>query len=293
MSAALTRGLTAAIAGAVCYGSAPAIQALAARRETAGSGVGARLTFRLARRPVWLAGLALDVLGFALEAYAFSNAPATFVAPVMACDMIVFVLVGSWLFRERLSRLGVGGIAVISAGVALLAVVFARADQLGATASNGELLGFLVGAVGVCGLAALAGGRASARDRAALAAGIFSGASGLAYGLATMATRQIGRAFTPDHPWDLLATPTPYVLAGCSVLAIMLMQRGLQTNPLLTFPVVSAVAAMLPVGLSAAVLDDQVPGGVRRLGFVVALVLIAGGVTLLGRDRAAAEKHTS
>jgi hypothetical protein len=108
-----------------------------------------------------------------------------------------------------------------------------------------------------------------------------------------MATRQVGRVFSPDDPWHLLATPTPYVLAGCSVLAIMLMQRGLQSKPLLTFPVVSAVAAMLPVGLSAAVLDDQVPGGSRRVGFVLALVLIATGVALLGRDRVAAERHTS
>ena len=292
MSAALTRGLTAAIAGAVCYGSAPALQAVAARQEAAGTGVGARLTLRLARRPVWLLGLALDVLGFALEAYAFSRAPATFVAPVMACDMIVFVMVGSWTFRERLSRLGIGGIAVISCGVAVLAVVFAGREELGATASNAEMFGFLIGAVVVCAIAAVAGSRASAAGKAALAAGIFSAASGLTYGLATMATRQVGRAFTPGHPWQLLATPTPYVLAGCSLLAITLMQRGLQTNPLLTFPVVSAVAAMLPVGLSAAVLDDQVPGGAGRLGFVAALVLIAGGVTLLGRDRAAAEHHT-
>jgi uncharacterized membrane protein YhhN len=125
-----------------------------------------------------------------------------------------------------------------------------------------------------------------------LAAGWFAGGSGVAYGLATMATRQVGRAFDPDNPWHLLATPTPYVLAGCSILAITLMQRGLQTKPLLTFPVVSAVAAMLPVGISAAVLDDQVPGGAGRLGFVCALVLIAGGVALLARDRAAAERHT-
>jgi hypothetical protein len=57
--------------------------------------------------------------------------------------------------------------------------------------------------------------------------------------------------------------------------------------------VVSAVAAMLPVGLSAAVLDDQVPGGAGRVGFVAALLLIAGGVGLLGRDRVTAEQHTS
>jgi drug/metabolite transporter (DMT)-like permease len=286
-------GLAAALTGAVCYGSAPAVQAVAARREAAGHGVGARLTLRLARRPVWLAGLVLDLIGFGLEAYAFSRAPATLVAPVMACDMIIFVVLGSWLFRERLSTLGVGGIAVICVGVALLAVVFAGRGELGATATDAELLWFLAGCAIVCGVAAALGTQALKRKQAVLAAGVFSATSGIAYGLATMATRQVGRVFSPDDPWHLLATPTPYVLAGCSVLAIMLMQRGLQSKPLLTFPVVSAVAAMLPVGLSAAVLDDQVPGGSRRVGFVLALVLIATGVALLGRDRVAAERQTS
>jgi drug/metabolite transporter (DMT)-like permease len=287
------RGLIAALAGALCYGSAPAVQAVAARRETAGRGVGARLTLRLARRPIWLAGLLLDIVGFALEAYAFSRAPATLVAPVMACDMIVFVLVGMWLFRERLSVLGVCGIVGIGAGVAVLAIVFAGRQELGATASDAELLWFAAGAVLVCGLAVLAGIQAMRAHRTVFAAGVFSGAAGIAYGLATMATRQIGRSFTPGRPWELLATPTPYVLAVCSLLAITLMQRGLQTKPLLTFPVVSAVAAMLPVGLSAAVLGDQVPGGAGRVGFVGALVLIATGVGLLGRDRVTAEQHTA
>ena len=293
MSMTLTAGLTAALGGAICYGAAPAVQAVAARREEQGEGVGARLTLRLARRPVWLAGLALDVGGFALEAFAFSRAPATLIAPVMAIDMIVFVVLGSWLFRERLSRLGVLGIAVICAGVAVLAAVFSGKHEPGANASNAQLLFFLGGAVVVCGAAALGGRRAIAAGRGALAAGGFAVASGITYGLATMATRQVGRAFDPGSPWQLLATPTPYVLAGCSLLAITVMQRGLQSNPLLTFPVVSAVAAMLPVGIAAAILDDQVPGGMRRLAFVVALLLIAGGVALLGRDRAAAEHHTS
>lgn len=292
MSSTLSAGLTAAIAGAVCYGAAPAVQAVAARREVQGEGVGARLTLRLARRPIWLTGMAIDVGGFALEAFAFSRAPATLVAPVMACDMIVFVLVGSWLFRERLSRLGLFGIGMICVGVIDLGLVFSGKHEPGANASNAELLFFLAGAVGVCGAGALIGSRAIAAGRAAFAAGVFAVASGIAFGLATMATRQVGRAFDPGDPWQLLATPTPYVLAGCSLLAITLTQRGLQSNPLLTFPIVSAVAAMLPVGIAAAILDDQVPGGLRRLAFVVALLLIAGGVAFLGRDRAAAEQHT-
>lgn len=292
MSGGLVTGVTAALAAAVCYGAAPVVQAVAARRETAGAGVGGRLVLRLARRPLWLAGIAVDLVGFVFEAIAFSAAPATLVAPLMAFDTIVFVLIGSSVFHDRLSPRGVAGICVISVGIAALAAAFAADDTLGATASDTELLSFLAAAVGVCGLAAVLGGRALAAGRSVLAAATFSAAAGLAFGLTTMSTRQVGRTFHLDRPWLLLATPTPYVLAVSSVLALMLMQRGLQTNPLLTVPVVSALGAMLPVGLAAGVLGDPVPQGPRLAGFVAALVLIAGGVALLGRDRVTAEQHT-
>jgi len=105
-----------------------------------------------------------------------------------------------------------------------------------------------------------------------------------------MATRQIGRVFSPDDPWHLLKTATPYTLIVCSLLGIGMMQRGLQTSALLAFPIVSAMGALLPVVLGSTLLDDQVPSGWGRFVFVFALVCVGSGVILLGRDRAAAER---
>jgi uncharacterized membrane protein YhhN len=113
----------------------------------------------------------------------------------------------------------------------------------------------------------------------------FSLASGVAYGFATLATRQVGRTFTGDEPWQILTGPAPYVLVGCSILAIATMQRALQTSPTITFPITSEVSAFLPVIVGAALFGDPVPTGGRQVLFVAALVLMAGGVGLLGRDR--------
>jgi drug/metabolite transporter (DMT)-like permease len=293
MSTNLARGMTAAIAAAAFYGSAPAVQAVAARREPAGRGVGARLTLRLASRPIWLIAFGGELIGFALEAYAFSVAPATLVAPLMACDMVVFVLVATWIFHERLSARGVAGIATMSLGVALLAVGFGGQGELGDPASNTEMLWFLVGCVLWAGVTAGAGTRALMADRRVAAAAFFSAAAGVSYGLGTVATRQVGRTFSADSPWHLLATATPYTLAVCSLLGISLTQRGLQTSALLTFPVTSAVSALLPVVIGSTLLSDEVPGGAGRAAFVIALLLLAGGVVLLGQDRAAAEARAA
>jgi drug/metabolite transporter (DMT)-like permease len=288
-----TTGLLAAVSGAVLYGSAPVAQAVAAAGVAKGSGLGVRLTLRLARRPLWLAGLLADIGGFVLEAFAFSQAPTTLVAPIMACDMVVFVVLCWPAFGERPSCRGAAGAGLMAAAVALLALTFGNGPGLGTPAGDATLFGFLAAAVAAAAVGGRIGSRSIARGRPTLAAGAFSAACGICFGLATLTTRQVGRTFSPDDPWQLLATPTPYVLAACSVLAITMMQRALQTGPVLAFPVTSALSAFVPVIIGAALLGDRVPAGWGRPGFALALVLVGCGVALLGADRSAAEARTS
>jgi hypothetical protein len=211
----------------------------------------------------------------------------------MACDMVVFVLLSRWAFAARLGLRGWVGVTAIAVAVAVLAVAFARGEELGDPASTATLVWFavvsvLAGAV-AAGVAALLG----LTNRPLVAAGVFSIASGVAYGLATLSTRQVGRTFSADHPWQLLATPTLYVLVTCSIVGIVMMQRALQVGPVLAFPVVSALGAMLPVVLAVTLLNDAVPSGARRAGFVIALLVLVAGVGLLGADRSRAEHAAS
>ena len=254
--------------------------------------MGLALVLRLLRQPIWLLGLGLEIAGFLLEAVAFSVAPATLVAPVVACDMLVFVVLGSIVFGSRFSGTGLCGAGAMMCAVGLLTLAFSPDVKLGSPADNVQLAAFLAGCIVVAGAASLLGTRALAAERRLAAAAVFSMAAGIAYGLATMSTRQVGRTFSIHHPWSLLATVTPYVLVGCSVLGISLSQRALQTNPITAFPLTSAVAAFLPVILGAALLGDQVPTGGLRALFVGALALLAAGVTLLARDRSVAEVAT-
>lgn len=284
MSGQYAAGLVAAVAAAGCYGAAPVAQAVAARSAPPGSGVGLGLALRLVRRPIWLLGFLAEIGAFGLEAYAFSAAPATLVAPVASCDLVVFLLLGALLLGARPSALARWGIAAMSGGAVLLALSLSGDAPLGRPATTTQLLVGLGGCAVLVGVCALAGQRAVDARRPATAASAFSLGSGLAYGVATVATRQIGRTFDPDHWWRLLTTPTPYVLAGCSVLAIAMMQRGLQTSALLTYPTTSAVSAFLPVVVGASLLDDPVPAGLALAGFVAGLVLVGAGVVLTARE---------
>ncbi|HJQ00671.1 MAG TPA: hypothetical protein VJ851_03640 [Jatrophihabitans sp.] len=290
MSGGFVAGFAAALVAAVCYGVAPVVQAQVAQNSPLGRGPGIGLLLRLARRPLWLVAVAGEFGGFLAEAYAFSQAPTTLVAPVAACDMLVFVVTGCLVFRYRPSATGVLGALATIAGVLSLAVAD-RGDLLGRPASTGTMIVFVVCAVVAAGLAVLAGWRAGGRTVPAAIA--FSAGAGVAYGIATLATRQIGRTFHLDAVGRLLASPTPYVLVACSLLAMGLLQRGLQTAPLITFPIVSALSALLPVVVGLLFLDDPAPPGWRRALLVVALALIVAGLGLMARDRLAAERGTA
>jgi hypothetical protein len=277
-------GLAAALGAALLYGGAPVVQATVTPTVPPARGLGLGLLWQLLRRPVWLIALIGEIGGFVCEAYAFSVSPTMLVAPVASCDLLVFVLVGSIVFRHRPSRVGVLGVAATLGGV--IALAFASRDSgVGQPASTATLIGLLVGCPIVVGTLAGVGQRAMrSPSRAAVA---FSAGAGIAYGVATLATRQIGRTFHLDRQAveRLLTGPAPYTLAVCSVLGIALLQRGLQAAPLLTFPIVSGLSAFLPVVLSIGLLSDPVPAGGRRVLLIVALMLIALGLVLLGLDR--------
>ncbi|MFL6163664.1 MAG: hypothetical protein ACJ74U_15775 [Jatrophihabitantaceae bacterium] len=289
MTGRLAAGLACAVVAAVLYGSAPVLQGVVARR-TADSRLGLRLAIRLARQPLWLLGLCCEIFGFVLEADAFSKGPATLVAPIMALDLLVFVLLGSQAFGTPLSRHAGWGVLAMLCGLVLLALAFSAETGLGRAASNGQLALFVGISLVTAGVATLLGNRMQAAGQRVAAAAAFGTASGVCYGFATLTTRQVGRTFTVQQPWQLLGSPTPYALAGCSILGIVLTQRALRLSPLIGFPLTSAIAAFLPVLLGAAVLGEGVPGDARRAAFLCALALLLVGVMLIARDRATIEQ---
>ncbi|WP_018637564.1 DMT family transporter [Parafrankia elaeagni] len=296
MNTALVLGLPITIVSAALYGVAPLLQAMAARREEAGAGLGLGLLARLATRPLWLLGLAVEAGSFLLEVYALSVAPVALVAPVMALDMIVFTLLARRALGEQISRVGWSGVGLMVAGVGLLAYAFHRNAEVGSPAGRNVLLAFLVLGLIFSLLCAFGANLAAARRKIAGAALGFGLAAGVSYAIATLATRQIGLAVhehrNGDSPLvDLLSTPTPYILILFSVLALGLEQRGLQGRAaVIAFPVTSGVSAFLPVTLGLTLFDEPAPDGPRLLAFVVSLVMVAAGIAALGRDRMAANR---
>ncbi len=278
----LVPGLVCALGAATCYGAGPLVQALAARRTETGRGLGLGLLTRLVRNKLWLAGVGADLGGFGFEAVALALAPAAFVTPLLLFDMVVLGLLATRVVHERLSRLGVAGIAAILTGGVLLTAAFATSHHgVGRQATLGEQF-VLVGVVVLAAAGAFVAGR---RPPGGVTAALLGGASGIAYAMATLCTRQISLSLRDHNVWHQLLTPAPYLLAVAALLSLSLLSRALQAGAaVVAVPVTSAFAALLPAVAGLAVFGEPVPRGGALVAFIAALPLLVAGLVLLARQ---------
>ncbi|HET6794361.1 MAG TPA: DMT family transporter [Acidimicrobiales bacterium] len=293
MSRILTEAVPAALGATVLYNVSPVIEAVAARHEKAGKGLGLGLLARLATNPLWLAGLVCELGGFALEVYALTRAPLILVQPLLASGLVI-VAVGAALFlRERLRPIGYLGIAALVAGVVALTVSIAGSGQQGAHLPDTDELWPAVGSATLfAGICFWAGVRDLATGHVTRAGALLGAAAGFLYTVSAIATRYLGLQishFDLHHVAHTMVGPAPYLLAVYSVVALAITQRGLQSAAALaTIPTMTVLSAVLPVPAGIFLFGEEVPSGVRAVLFVLALIAVVIGVIILGSRGAVA-----
>jgi drug/metabolite transporter (DMT)-like permease len=118
----LAAGAAAAAVAALCFNGAVVLYAIESRTVSAEHGLRLSLVTRLARRPRWVAALALDALGWPFQLLALSLAPITVVQPTLAVGLLLLVAVGSRRLGERVGAREVLAVLGVVAGVAGLAL---------------------------------------------------------------------------------------------------------------------------------------------------------------------------
>jgi len=267
--------IAAALAAAVLYGAGAAVeqrQAAAAPKSLAGR---PRLLLLLACQPLWLAGIAGQVGGFAAHAVALRSGPLTMVQVLVSSELVVAVLIVRIWSGRRLSRASwASALTVLAAVVAFLTLAspahdranpphYAAAAILGAAATGAGAL-----------VAAAVGLRAAGRRRAVLLA--------VAAGLADACSAVVTMAFAhlASHGLGALATSwTTYAVIVCGIGNVLLTQTAYQAGqPMLTLPVIAAVTPLASVAVGIGLLGETprtgVAGGVAA-GFAVLVVSVA------------------
>ena len=258
-----------ALGAAVCFGTATVLQAMAARATggdtSGGAAADAVLLLRALRQWRYLAGLALDGVGFLLQIAALRSLPIYTVGAALAASLAVTAVVAARLLRVRLSRVEWGAVGVVCAGLAMLGLASGtEGDRAGSIALKYAMLATAVGVL----LLGVAGGRLSGRGRA-LVLGL---GAGFGFGVVEVAVRLVDDLAVGQ----LLRNPATYALLVGGGAAFLLLTSALQRGS-----VTVATAGMVvgetvgPAVVGVVWLGDRTREGLvwlAVLGFVVGVV---------------------
>ncbi|MFJ5529685.1 hypothetical protein [Streptomyces sp. NPDC093261] len=261
-----------ALGASVCFGTATVLQAVAARAASPGGGGDAALLLRALRQWRYLAGLALDGLGFLLQIAALRSLPIYAVGAALASSLAVTAVAGARLLGVRLTGNEWAAVGVVCAGLAMLGLASgAEGGRAGPTALKYAMLATALAVL----LLGLAGGRLPGRGRS-LVLGL---GAGFGFGVVEVTVRLVD-GLTPSA---LLTNPAVYALLLGGGAAFLLLTTALERGS-----VTVATAGMVlgetvgPAAVGVVWLGDRTREGLTWLavlGFGVAVV----GALLLAR----------
>lgn len=255
------------------------LQGVATRQTADTGGVDPGLLVRLVHQPVFLASLALNLLGFGLHVTALQSLPLFLVQAIIAASVAVTAVLSVRVFGQPLTRAQWSAVGLVVIGLAVLGPTAQTNDAV--SGSTGRSLALLATVV-VAALASVGVARLSG-PVAPLGLGLLAGVS---YGVVALSARLL-----PDFtPAGLLGSPATYVLLLAGAVAFLLystaMQRGSVTA---TTAALVITQTAVPALVGVLLLGDRVKPGLTPVA-VAGFLLALGGAVGLARFEGA--RHT-
>ncbi len=281
----MERAIPLALLASVFTATSSVCQRLGAR-DIKPSGLDVWLIFRLARRPVWLLGIASMILGFVFQVAALHYGALALVQPILALELLfVFgymAVLGSRTVRPR-DWLAA---AAMSSGLGLF--LFA-ADPGGgrqhAPTSLWLLAGLLTLGVVLSGLAVAFGLRRHPRRSESGRAAILGALTGISWGFVAAVIKEFSYHLGGGLS-GIFSNWSVYVLIGAGAASLLLASHALAAGPLAAsqpgFTILDPLAASL---LGIFLFSEHVQTATEDLALeALALALLLAGVSALSHS---------
>lgn len=273
--------IAAALGGALFIALGYVVQQHAAAQEPPDERLSPRLLIHLARRPLWLGGIASMVCGQVLGAVALGKGSLALVTPIMATNLLFALPLAALWHRRRLTLRDWLGAGALVAG---LAAFIAAGDPTGGNSTrlawpNWALAGgcvFVVAAVGVA---------ISRRRAAATQATMLAVSAGVLYGLQDALTSRTLAGFSHGIVGILVSWPA-FALVAVALVALLLGQSAFEAAPLVaSLPAITVAEPITGIAFGVGVFHDHLAVAEPRLPIeVLGLMAMCAGVVMLARS---------
>lgn len=266
-----TLPLTAALACSVCNGLAAVLQKISADNEEKADSLDISLLLHLFKDGPYIAGAALDFLGWVLTVYAVQYLPLFLVEALISANIIITIFIERIFLKGYTTRSVYIATCIILSGLVLLA--FSASPEKASPVSPIvrwliALSPAIVGAIGY-GLA---------RSKRYLATILLAAFSGLAFGM----TSVIGRIFSFSNPkWHIIYSPLLVGLIASGIFGIWLFSIALQrARASIINASMTAAQTLVPALIGVILLGDKPRNGLW-FGVVAGTALVLIGVSVL------------
>jgi drug/metabolite transporter (DMT)-like permease len=243
------------------------------------AGAHSGLILRMAKRPVWLAGVVSDGLGFVAQAAALAIGRLAVVQPLLVVSVVFALPLGVRLSGQRVRRYEVAASVLVVLALAAF-IILANPSGGRKEAPIGDWLIVAGIFAAVCAPIVLAGRRGPAPRRAAL----LGTAAGLLFALSAALTKAVVDELHAGlvhlvSSWEL------YALIGIGYASMTLNQLALNTGALAaTIATSSAADPIASVALGLILFQESLHlSGGRALGALTAFALALLGVAVLAQ----------
>ncbi|MCU0307127.1 MAG: DMT family transporter [Thermoleophilia bacterium] len=226
----------------------------------------------LARKPVWLAGTAALLAGYAVQAVALADGRLVVIQPLLVTTIVFALPLGIVLSHQVVRPGDWAAAAGVVAALAAFIVVGAPADGRDDAPAGEWLAAFgIVTALSV--LAVLSARHARPQRRA----GLLGAAAGMLFGLSASLAKPVVEELGAGGVAEAAADWRTWALLGAGGVAFLLQQGALAVGRLA--PAVAATSLanpMVATVIGAVILQETLAGGPLRRAAAIGLLVLAG-----------------
>jgi drug/metabolite transporter (DMT)-like permease len=215
-----------ALAAALLFALGTVLQQRVAAATSDAEAMRAGFLVRLARQPLWLAGIASDAAGFVCQAAALGLGRLVVVQPLLATSVVFALPLGAWLGGQRTDRRQWLAALLVTGGLAVFLVV---GDPHGGR-DDATTAAWLISGAAIAGAAAVLVLAAAGRP-AAMRAALLGSATGLLFGLSAALTKATVERLDGGL-LDVVGDWHVYALIAVGYVSMTLSQVSLQAGAL-------------------------------------------------------------